>query len=463
MREQNAAADVRRDRRNLATFGPGTFGRDMLYTFVAMFLTVYLTEVLQLTDAVLWWVAGIMLIARVVDAFLDIAMGSIVDSTHTRWGQYKPWIVGGMIASAAVTVLLFTDMGARDGRYIAYFAIVYVLWGLAWTTNDIPYWSLLPALSQDQHRREQIGSVAKLFGTLGLFTVVVAVIPVTSALARTLGSETAAWQAFAIAMVALMVAFQLITVFGVREPRDAMVLSQRTSLRDMWRALAGNDQLLWVSFAMLLFMTGFQITTSFGVYFFKYAYRDENMYSVFAAVLGVAQLVGYVTFSFVAKRVSRRRIYLVATVVILAGYGVFWLAPMNMIPIGIAGLMLFTAQAYVVMLILVYLSDTVEYGQWKLGRRNGAVTFALQPFINKVSGALSMAIVSATLIISGINEAKSPERLRPGGVETMKLVMMGLPVILVAAAYLIMRAKFRIDEKLYAEIIADLRAREQQH
>ena len=40
-------------------------------------------------------------------------------------------------------------------------------------------------------------------------------------------------------------------------------------------------------------MTGYITTTSFGVYFFKYVYRDEAMYSPFGAVLGVAQLIGF--------------------------------------------------------------------------------------------------------------------------------------------------------------------------
>ena len=58
---------------------------------------------------------------------------------------------------AVLTVLLFTDIGARGSTYVVWFAVIYLLWGLAWTANDIPYWSMLPALTLDQ--RERVGEL----------------------------------------------------------------------------------------------------------------------------------------------------------------------------------------------------------------------------------------------------------------------------------------------------------------
>ena len=355
------------DRRNKWTFGVGTIGRDMVYTLVSMFLVVYLTEVVNLPDAQLWWVTTLILAARLFDAVADIVMGAIVDNTQTRWGHYKPWIAGGALASAIITTLLFTNLHLSGSSFVAVFALLYLLWSLSWTANDIPYWSLLPALTLDQKQRESFGSLAKIFATIGLFTVVVAIIPVTKAL----GGDVHAWTMFTIAVVVVMLLGQSVTLFGVREP-DIIVGHERTTLKEIAGVVFHNDQLLWTAIAMVLFMTGYVTTTTFGVYFFKYVYRNENMYSPFAAVLGVAQLIGYATFPILAKRMKRRTLYTLATALILAGYVVFFFSPMNMIPIGIAGLLLFLGQSWVTMLMLVFLTDTIEYGQWKLGRRNVA-------------------------------------------------------------------------------------------
>ena len=442
--------------RNRWAFSVGTLGRDMVYALVSLYLIVFLTEVLDASDTFVWWAGWLILAARLFDAVMDIVMGSIVDNTRTRWGHYKPWIACGAVASAVCTLLLFTDLHLPDSAYIAAFALIYLLWGLTWTMNDIPYWTLLPALTLDQKQREQIGALAKIFATIGLFSVVVAIIPVTNAL----GGDTQAWFLFTATVVAIMLAGQLITLVGVREPRIT-VEQPKVTLRELWRVVTGNDQLLWTAIAMVLFMTGYVTTTSFGIYFFKYAYRDEGMYAIFGAVLGVAQLAGFMVFPLFRRRFSRRTLYTAATATIVAGYVLFFFAPMDMIWIGIAGLMLFVGQSFVVVLMLVFLTDCIEYGHWKLGNRNAAVTFALQPFINKVGAALGTQIVSIVLVLSGINSAATPDDVSAEGLLMMRMAMLVLPLILIVAGYLIYRAKYRIDEGFYARIVSDLAGRGQ--
>jgi melibiose permease/lactose/raffinose/galactose permease len=442
--------------RNQWTFSIGTLGRDMVYAMVSLYLIVFLTEVLNASDFFMWWAGWMILAARLFDAVMDIVMGSIVDNTRSRWGHYKPWIAGGAVASAVCTLLLFTDLHLPDGAYVAVFALLYLLWGLTWTMNDIPYWALLPALTLDQKQRERIGAKAKIFATIGLFTVVVAIIPVTSGL----GSDTRAWLLFTAAIVTIMLAGQVVTLVGVREPQLA-VEQPKVTLRGLWGVVTGNDQLLWTAVSMVLFMTGYVTTTSFGVYFFKYAYRDERMYTPFGAVLGVAQLTGFLIFPLFRRRFSRRTLYTAATAMIVLGYVVFFFAPMNMIWIGAAGLLLFVGQAFVVLLMLVFITDCIEYGHWKLGHRNAAVTFALQPFINKVGAALGTQIVSVVVITSGINSAASPDDVSANGPLLMRMAMLVLPLILIVVGYLIYRAKYRIDEAFYAQIVQDLEARGQ--
>lgn len=446
------------DRRNKWTFGIGTVGRDMVYTLVSIYLVYFLSDILRPSASDFLWASSLILAARLFDAVADIVMGAIVDNTKSRWGQYKPWIAAGVVASALFTVLLFTDLHLTGAAFVVAFAGVYLLWSLSWTANDIPYWSLLPALSLDQRQRESIGSVAKAFATIGLLVVVVAVLPVTGALTPVFGA-TQAWTVFAIGVVVIMLAGQAVTLFGVREPKLA-VEQERTSIRELAKVVFGNDQLLWTAISMVLFMTGYLTTTTFGTYFFKYVYGDEGMYSPFGAILVASQLIGFAIFPALAKRFSRRTLFNAAIALILLGYVVFFFSPMNIIPIGIAGLLLFIGDAFVTMLMLVFLTDTIEYGQWKLGRRNTAVTFSLQPFINKVGAALSTQIVAVLVVIAAVNP-DLPDATTPAGLTTIRLGMLVLPPILIVISYLIYRAKYRIDDKLYAQILADLTERGQ--
>src|SRR5674476_642199 len=100
-------------RRNRYAFGLGTIGRDMTYTLYSMYMTYYLTEILDLPTSTFVGASIIMLVMRLYDGFNDPFMGFLVDNTNTRFGKFKPWIFGGAIGTAVLTVLFFTDMGLK--------------------------------------------------------------------------------------------------------------------------------------------------------------------------------------------------------------------------------------------------------------------------------------------------------------------------------------------------------------
>ena len=446
------------DRRNKWTFGIGTVGRDMVYTLVGIYLLYYLTEVLKVASPELLWISSLMLVARLFDAVADILMGAVVDNTRTRWGQYKPWIAIGVVASAIFTSLLFTDFHASGSALVIGFAVIYLLWSLSWTANDIPYWSMMPALTLDQKQRERFGAVAKIFATGGLFLVVVSVLPVTKALAVTFG-DTGAWTVFALVVVVVMMAGQAVTLFGVKEPK-IVTNQERTGLKELGRAVFGNDQLLWTAVAMVLFMTGYMTTVTFGTYYFKYVYGDEAMYSPFGAVLVASQLLGYAIFPAFSRRFSRRTLFSAAIALILVGYLIFFFSPTHIAFVAVSGLLIFVGDSFVTLLMLVFLTDTIEYGQWKLGRRSGAVTFSLQPFVNKVGAALGTQVVAVAIVVAGANPDR-PADISAGGLLTIKIGMLVIPPILIVISYLIYRAKYRIDEAFHAQMVAELKERGQ--
>ena len=154
--------------------------------------------------------------------------------------------------------------------------------------------------------------------------------------------------------------------------------SEATNLRDLFAVIAGNDQLLWVTLGLLLFMVGYTVTTSFGIYYFKYIYGDENMYAVFALVLGVSQIIALLIFPLLSKRWNRSRLYSFDTLLIVIGYLLFFFAPAgNFAMIGVAGILIFIGQAMIQLLMLMFITDSVEYGEWKMGQRNDSAAWRI--------------------------------------------------------------------------------------
>ncbi len=448
------------DKRNKWFFGLGTVGRDMFYSLESMFLMVYLTEVMKLSNEMLGWVGGILTGLRIFDALNDPVMGLIVDNTKSRWGKFKPAMLFGALSSAIFVVLLFSDLGLSPVAFVAFFTLCYLAWDITYGLNDIAYWSMLPALTLDQNKREKIGSFARICANIGLFAVVVGMEPITGALTEALGNAKQAWFVFAVAISVLMIGFQLFTLFGAKEQRSAFKQEEKTSLRGMFRAIFKNDQLLFTVISMALFMIGYMSTTNLGWHFMAYAYGDAGMYPIFAAVVGVSQITALAIFPLFSKRFNRKQLYTGATILVLAGYALFFFTPMNIIPIGIAGVLLFVGEAFIQLLMLMFLADTIEYGQWKSGKRNEAVTFSVQPLINKIGGAIATGVMTITLIQSGINEAGTlGAAVTPEGITQLKLAMFILPLFCIVTGYLIYLWKYKIDKKFYDKIVSDLAER----
>jgi len=450
-------------KRNRLSFGLGTIGRDMIYSLVSMFLIYYLTVVIDLPTATMWWVAGFILVARVFDALTDPVMGFIVDNTSTRWGKFKPWIALGAVATAVFTVLLFTDFGLEGAAFVIAFALLYFFWGVGFTANDISYWSMLPSLSTRQKEREKIGALARICANGGMFFVVAGIMPLTGLLGQRFGGLQQGWFVFAIIVTLIMLGGQCITLFGVRESRQFSGKRQSTSLGELLRVIYKNDQLFVTAIAMSLFMIGYVTTTSFGPFFFRFVYGDADMFSIFALILGLTQITSLAVFPLFSKRFDRKTLYTAAIVLITVGYLVFFFAPVYTMPfIATAGVLIFVGQSFVQLLMLMFLADSVDYGHWKLGKRNDSITFSLQPLINKMGGAVASGVVSFVVILSGIHAAAAdggPGDVPEEGLVLMRIAMLLFPLLCIVLSYVIWRAGYKIDSVFYEKILSDLRER----
>jgi hypothetical protein len=219
---------------------------------------------------------------------------------------------------------------------------------------------------------------------------------------RALGNTPDIWFWVAVVISVFYLGFLCFTIFGVKENRTYQDDEPKITLGDMARAILKNDQLMWTMLSMALFMVGYTATVGFAVDYIKYVFGNEGMYVILVGVCGVAQLTTLAIYPMVAKHFTRKQLYTGATILVLAGYLIFFIAEISIVLIALGAVLVFVGQAAIQLLMLMFLSDTVEYGQWKLGKRSESVTFSIQPLVNKIGGAISTALVSLTLVASGI-------------------------------------------------------------
>ena len=113
-------------------------GQTMIYGLFSMLL-LFMTDYLGITPAI----AGLIItLTRIFDAINDPIMGQIVDRTKTKWGKCRPYMLFTPIPVALVALLLFLPLGLSGGAAIAYATVVYLIFTVVYTANDIPYWSM---------------------------------------------------------------------------------------------------------------------------------------------------------------------------------------------------------------------------------------------------------------------------------------------------------------------------------
>ena len=113
------------------------------------------------------------------------------------------------------------------------FAAAYVLWDISYGINDIAYWTLLPALTQDQKQRENYGAFARICANIGMYIIMVGWQPITAAL----GNTPKAWMTVAVSVSVIYLAGLCFPLFGVKENREIKEDDEKFTIRDMWNAI----------------------------------------------------------------------------------------------------------------------------------------------------------------------------------------------------------------------------------
>lgn len=157
----------------------GDFGNDFTFVLASMFLMKFYTDVMGVRGAT---VGFMMMLARFVDAFTDIAMGHIVDrSRPTKKGKFLPWIrrMCGPVAVASLLMYATWMKGMPMTIKVIWMFVTYLLWGsVFYTSINIPYGSMASAISPDPRQRAELSKWRTIGATLASLVIGV-ILPLT--------------------------------------------------------------------------------------------------------------------------------------------------------------------------------------------------------------------------------------------------------------------------------------------
>ncbi|MCO7127516.1 glycoside-pentoside-hexuronide (GPH):cation symporter [Sporolactobacillus shoreicorticis] len=448
----------------------GAFGHDMFWvtlnTYFIMFVTTHLfnTGSTAQNARMVSIITLIIFSLRFVELVIDPLIGTTIDNTRTRWGKFKPWVVvGGGVGSLSL-IVLFTDFGGLTKNnpvlYLILFAIIYIVMDIFFSFKDVAYWSMIPALSFDSHEREKTATFARIGSAIGGNLVGVTIMPLILffSLSSNHGTgDTRGWFWFAIIVGTLSFVSAISVGLGTKElDSDLRKNKERTKFKDVFKVLTQNDQLMWLSLSYGVYTIGVSLTNSMVLYYFTFILGDASSFSILAILNFFTGLFTVSVFPSLANRWRRKTVFFASVTVMFLGLLLFSFANTSLPLVITAGILFGSPQPLIFLVVLMTITDSVEYGQLKEGHRDESLTLSVRPLLDKLAGAISNGVVGLTAVLAGMTTGASAGSISSAGKLTFKLMMLGAPFLLVLMSAIVFFKKVKLNEKMHAEIVDEL-------
>ena len=163
--------------------------------------------------------------------------------------------------------------------------------------------------------------------------------------------------------------------------------------------------------SIVLINSALYLTSNFIIYFFKYDLGGAGWkatYTLFSTVGGAAQILGMmVLYPLLRKKFSSTQVFHLSLVLALCGYGtllVFCLTGLShsLALLCIPGVVVFACNGMLTVLTTLFLSNSVDYGQLKTGRREESVIFSMQTFVVKAASGVAVFLTGIGLALIGL-------------------------------------------------------------
>ncbi len=452
------------------SYACGTFGHDIFYMMVSTYFIMFITSNLFNTEDqshneyMIGIIMTVILVIRVAELFIDPFIGNTIDKTNTRWGRFKPWVIVGGFVAALSLAILFTDLGGLTTSnpllYLIIFAILYLVMDIFYSAKDVAIWSMVPAMSFDSKEREITATFARIGSVFGAQLVTVMVIPIVLFFSKDANGgvgDANGWLAFALIGGGVSLLGAVILGLGTKEQASALRENKKeTTFKEVFSILGKNDQLMWIAITFLIFCFGQDLVNSFQMYYFAYILGDSTYLSFLGIINVIIGLLAVALFPVLTTKFKRRNLFFYSIVIMIIALIIYAFAGTNSVLVLIAAGLFNLPQPLVFLVVLMTITDTVEYGQLKIGHRDESLILSIRPLVNKLSGAVTSAIVGFTAVWVGMSGKATADSITDSNKMMFELIMFAVPIVFILIATLLYKTKVTLTEEKHAEIVKEL-------
>ncbi len=419
----------------------------------SVFLLLYYNQIIGL-DAGL--VGLMLLLALLLDAFIDPAVGHFSDRTRSRWGRRHPWLYASAIPIAGFWLALWMPPAGSQMFQLLWLLVFATLVRMSLSLNEIPSIALAPEMTIDYHERTAILGLRYLFGWIGGLAILAAAYGYYE-LADPNVASADRFYAYAMAGSIIMLVSIMVSAVGThrRYARPMADTVHQPSLADMAAALRYRPFLLLLLAAFFGFASQ-GITFALSSFLLGYVWKmDSTEQVIYAASLFAGVLVALVMARRMGLAYGKRR----SAIVLALATGAIGSLPYLLLLAGLfpetgtrASLMTYlpivtlaTATGIATMISAASLMADVTTAHAQIsGKQQEGVFFAGQFFMQKCVTGVGIFVAGQILVFVGFPAQANPATIDPDVVTSLAAVYVAVVLVLqVATAWAFSR--FPVD------------------
>ena len=402
--------------------------------------------------------ANVLLAAKICDAFTDLIMGKIMDSSNSPKGKCRPWFLRMAIPALIAIVALFTVPRGLTGFGLAAYLFLTNIFATAIvsTAIAIPYGAIMVMRTKSIEERSTMGIFRAAMGYIIGMIIAIALVPITNALGPNGVADQAAYIKFAVVVGVLSAIFLFILY---RKSKETAAQEEKPDdglpFMDAIGKLFKNKYWVIVLIANLFVQIIYAVSSAAGTYYAKWILGNDNLIGIMGAVGLIPTFVGFAVVGPMTKKFGVRKTLLIGFAIGIIGAAIRVVFPANLIVTLTAGLLPSFATIPMMCLGGTMNSMAMDYNDYLYGNKIIGMSASATSFGTKIAGGLGGSLIGWILAaVHYDSTAASATTAVRYGIYGFSIY---LPLAMLVILFIIV-SRFDIEGK-YADMMAQIKAR----
>ncbi|MCE5207843.1 MAG: MFS transporter [Chloroflexi bacterium] len=376
------------------------FGRSFFSTInntvIPVYLLYFFTNVFGLNIAV---AGALMATIKIVEAVAQILTSYIIDHTHTKWGQAKPYILAAGVPVGVLTFLLFSVPNLQADQKVLYAYVVYIGYAIAAALYGSANALMVVRMTRDDQERNKTASLYGIIFGIASFVVTVWFMPIVAFLGG--GEVTVGFSIFSGILGAFIAIGSILTFFMAKE--RVKIEPHKINFIEEMKVLAKNKWGLFFILNSVLYSTAINVVAAVSVYAVYYLIADPSKIMIIYAAVLIAYPIMSALYIPILKKISKIQLMLILSIFSLIAVSFRYMLPTNVILCIVGAFAMACMDNTFMVQGNIMVTETIDEIELKYNRRNDAFTFSLNGLFGRLAYAALLVVSTNHLQSAGFD------------------------------------------------------------